>query len=213
MGAHHTVRGRGKSRKDGLHPFLCPSLTAVILSSFNPHFSQSPPPPSPKSPVLLLGLFPCLSIPPSGPGKGIMFLPNQPKGQIKMCCTHSLSVCLIFLETKAQCKCSIFFFFFFFCASDSFYLVKSCGHKAAFRTSTCKTHAHIWICLGFLNPSGQISLIWAEKQNPQKYSGPSFTHARVDQNNTKRKQTNKKQCRPSLSGGDDGKGQTIRTIL
>lgn len=43
-----------------------------------------------------------------------MFLPNQPKGQIKMCCTHSLSVCLIFLETKAQCKCSIFFFFSFF---------------------------------------------------------------------------------------------------
>lgn len=43
MGAHRTVRVRGKSRKDGLHPFLWPSLTAVILSSFNPHFSQSLP--------------------------------------------------------------------------------------------------------------------------------------------------------------------------
>lgn len=95
MGAHHTVR---EGRVKGKTSFIpSPDCHAFLFQS--PLLSI--PPSSSKSLLLLL------SIPLAVPGKGIMFLPNQPKGQIKMCCTHSLSVCLIFLETKAWCKCSI----------------------------------------------------------------------------------------------------------
>lgn len=72
------------------------SLSLTIPHCRHPFLFQSPllsiPASSSKSPLLLLCLFPCLSIPLSVPGKGIMFLPSQPKGQIKMCCTHSQSV-------------------------------------------------------------------------------------------------------------------------
>lgn len=87
-GSPSYVRGRETQEKMGFISFsnIPHSLTQSPLLSI--------PPSSSKSPVLLLSLFPCLSIPPSVPGKGIMFLPNQPKGQIKMCCTHSLSLSL-----------------------------------------------------------------------------------------------------------------------
>ena len=82
MGAHHTARGSGESRKDGLHPFLWPSLPLPIPSPLNPSLLQISSAPIRSSPPASL----------SGPGEGIMFLPSQPKGQIKMCCTLSLSL-------------------------------------------------------------------------------------------------------------------------
>lgn len=52
MVVQHTVRASTNSRKDMLHPFLWLSLNAVILSSFNPHFSQSLPlPPNLQAPA------------------------------------------------------------------------------------------------------------------------------------------------------------------
>lgn len=45
------------------------------------------------------------------------------------------------------------------------YLVKSCRLKAAFAHLLTSVRANMF---GILNPSGQISLIWAEKTNPSE---------------------------------------------
>lgn len=72
--------------------------------------------------------------------------------------THSLSVCLIFLETKARCKCSIFF-----CLRFPL-LGKVLQAQSSLRASTGK-HGHTnRNMFRILNPSGQISLIWAENK-------------------------------------------------
>lgn len=83
---------------------------SFISFSQHPSLQSSPPFPHPISRNFSLFLqISCPPLPPAIPVSSIMFLPKQPKGQIKMCSTHSLPVCLIFLETKARCERSIFF--------------------------------------------------------------------------------------------------------
>lgn len=109
MGLHHTLRGRGESRKDRLHPF---SLTVPSLPSSFPLSIPTSLNPSPLPPNL-----PCSVFFPASPSlhpaqaKALCSYPTSQRDKLKcVALTHSLSpsVCLIFLETKAQCKCSIF---------------------------------------------------------------------------------------------------------
>lgn len=91
MGAHRTVRARGESRKDGLHPFLWPSLTAVILSSFNPHFPQSLP--SSKSPSDCSAFFPASPSLHPAQAKALCSYPTSQRDKLK-CVAHTLSLSL-----------------------------------------------------------------------------------------------------------------------
>lgn len=158
MGAHRTVRARAESRKKtGFIPFSDHPLLPSSFPLSIPHFPQSLP--SSKSPSYCSVFFPASPSLHPAQAKALCSYPTSQRDKLK-CVAHtlSLSVCLIFLETKAQCKCSIFF------ASDSLYLVKSCRLRAAFAHLTGKHVRTNRNMFRILNPSGQISLIWAENK-------------------------------------------------